>query len=161
MVTLGNFLSFIFYKVICHFLLCPLRLLKCKMLPSIFILLLMCKMLPFFLMTILASWWSHLSFFPLCCKGVCLLICHGRRCIHWLWKEYLWGTRGYRCHHNRIFWSHCIRHIPRIRTDGSPWRCAHYRAVGSMESVMLVTCKQCSVLGKISQEQFPLGNFFV
>jgi hypothetical protein len=30
-----------------------------------------------------------------------------------------------------------------------------------MESVMLVTCKQCSVLGKISQEQFPLGNFFV
>jgi hypothetical protein len=44
---LGICLSFLLYRVIFHFLFHPLRLLRCKMLPSIFVLLLMCKILPF------------------------------------------------------------------------------------------------------------------
>lgn len=84
-VPLAIFCLFL-YKVICHFLLHPLNLLRWKMLPSIFVLLLMCKMLPF-----ICLWqfeggpiWAFSLY-------VAYHIYHGRNHILWLWDKYLWG----------------------------------------------------------------------
>jgi hypothetical protein len=44
---LGICLFFLLCRVICHFLLHPLKVSKCKILPSIFVLLLVCKIFPF------------------------------------------------------------------------------------------------------------------
>lgn len=80
------FLSFFLYKVICHFLFHPLKLLRWKMLPSIFVLLSMCKMLPFICLWQLEGGpvWAFSLY-------VAYHIYHGRNHILWLWEKYLWG----------------------------------------------------------------------